>query len=77
MMERRPFKDRAKPAPVIEVLGIRMWTVTEAARVFGCCQATMFRKIKTGEIKARRLGRSWRIPEAEMRKFSDTGGGVK
>ena len=49
------------------------WTVSEAAHKLNCSRRTVYRLIDDGELKAFRLKREVRIPDAEMRRFMAPG----
>lgn len=48
-----------------------MWTVEMVADRMGVSERTVFRWIKTGRLKAFRMGRVLRIREAELIDFID------
>gem|GEM_PF-5768141 len=45
------------------------YTMKEAADQVGCCERLIWGFIKSGELKAARLGRSVRITHAELVRF--------
>ncbi len=47
----------------------RVYTVAEAARTLGMCEATVRTMVKDGRIRAIRFGRLWRISQAEMERL--------
>ena len=46
-------------------------TVVEAARLLGIGRTTVFALIKTGELRSVHIGRSRRIPMAEINAFAN------
>jgi len=49
------------------------WTVSEAAAHLNCSQASVRRLIADGDLRAYRLKKEFRIPDAEMRRFTAVG----
>lgn len=45
------------------------YTMKQAAEQVGCCERLIWAFIKSGELKAARLGRSVRITHAELVRF--------
>jgi len=46
-----------------------IYTIEEVARILKVSQTTVRRKIKTGELQSRRLGKLHRISGAELRRL--------
>lgn len=46
------------------------YTVNEVARILKCTPITIHRLCKSGEIKAFKLNRTWRIPARSLNKFN-------
>ena len=44
-------------------------TAAEAMDILGVGKNTMYRLLKSGELKGVRVGRSWRIPESSIEKL--------
>jgi excisionase family DNA binding protein len=55
------------PASTAPAGGPPLWTVAEAAAVLGVHRLAIYQMIRAGELKARRAGRSWRIPAKSVR----------
>ncbi|WP_457638410.1 helix-turn-helix domain-containing protein [Oceanithermus sp.] len=55
----------------------RWFTTVEVARHFEMGASTIRRLIETGELKAIRLGRWWRIPRSELERLEKRGLEVK
>lgn len=45
------------------------YTVKEFAKAIGVCDLTIRRKLDTGEINGKKIGRSWRIPKSELNRI--------
>lgn len=45
------------------------YSVKEFAKALGVCQLTVRRKIDSGEIKGRKIGKYWRIPKEELSRI--------
>ena len=45
------------------------YTVKEFAKAIGVCDLTIRRKLDTGEISGKKIGRSWRIPKSELNRI--------
>ena len=45
-------------------------STTEAAKKLGMSRVAVFQKIKSGEIKAQKIGRNFAIPLAEMKSYT-------
>ena len=48
---------------------MRLYRTGEASKLLGISKPTLIRKIKSGEIKAYRVGKEYRIPESEIRRL--------
>lgn len=46
-----------------------MLTVAQIAERLGLCKMTIYRRIKAGELPAVRVGRSYRVDEAQFRAY--------
>lgn len=55
----------------------KLLTIEEVARIFGLNPMTIYRKARSGDIPALKLGRCWRIPEDDLQAWikSRAGGG--
>ncbi len=60
---------KAVSKPLTEKLAYRM---KEAAEQVGCCERLIWGFIKSGELKAARLGRSVRIMHDELVRFLES-----
>lgn len=47
-------------------------TTTEAAKLLGISRIAVFKRIKTGAIKAKKVGRNFIIPRAEFAELLET-----
>jgi excisionase family DNA binding protein len=45
------------------------FSVSELAKILGISRVAVFKKIKKGEIKAKRFGRFWLIKDKELRNI--------
>ncbi|MCJ7804980.1 helix-turn-helix domain-containing protein [Patescibacteria group bacterium] len=45
------------------------FSVSELAKILGVSRVAVFKKIKKGEIKAKRFGRFWLIKDKELRNI--------
>jgi len=48
---------------------MRLYRTGKASQFLGISKPTLIRKIKSGEIKAYRVGREYRIPESEIKRL--------
>ncbi|WP_258085040.1 IS607 family transposase [Thermococcus thermotolerans] len=48
---------------------MRLYRTGEASQLLGISKPTLIRKIKSGEIKAYRIGREYRVPESEIKRI--------
>lgn len=55
---------------ILELIGSRKMTTTEAAAILGVTRAWLWRLIKRGTIKAERRGRDWWIEQAEVDRYN-------
>ncbi len=47
----------------------RYYTVDEIAELLGVCSRTIYNAIRAGRLKAKRLGRLWRLKRAWVEQF--------
>ncbi|RLE86873.1 MAG: IS607 family transposase [Thermoprotei archaeon] len=47
----------------------RLYRVSEVARMFNVSTVAVRKWIKSGKLKARRIGKLWMIPESELKRF--------
>jgi len=48
---------------------VRLYRTGEAAKKLGVSKMTILRWIKSGKLKARRIGKEYRVPESEIRRI--------
>jgi len=48
---------------------MRLYRTGKASQLLGISKPTLIRKIKSGEIKAYRIGKEYRIPESEIKRI--------
>jgi excisionase family DNA binding protein len=53
------------------VINEPVYTVRDIAERFKVTQYAVYQYIKSGRLKASRIGRSWRISERNLRRFVD------
>ncbi len=53
----------------VERLGIKLYTMKEAAEVLGVSYTTIKNYHRSGKIKGRRIGRTVEVTEAELKRF--------
>ena len=68
-MEHSAYQDRLE-AYKEEHLPVVL-TPAEAMDILGVGKNTMYRLLKSGELKGFRVGRSWRVPESSIEKLMD------
>ena len=56
---------------ILEVQTTRFLTTQEAAKRIGVTPGRIWQLIKSGEVKAERVGYFWLVPENEVDKFRD------
>ena len=66
-MEHSAYQDRLE-AYKEEHLPVVL-TPAEAMDILGVGKNTMYRLVKSGELKGFRVGRSWRVPESSIEKL--------
>lgn len=66
-MEHSAYQDRLE-AYKEEHLPVVL-TPAEAMDILGVGKNTMYRLLKSGELKGFRVGRSWRVPESSIEKL--------
>ena len=66
-MEHSAYQDRLE-AYKEEHLPVVL-TPAEAIDILGVGKNTMYRLLKSGELKGFRVGRSWRVPESSIEKL--------
>jgi len=49
------------------------WSIDQLARVLDVSYATVRRLVRSGHIRAIRIGRLWRIPDEEVQRLRDEG----
>ena len=69
----RPIIPVVVTPPSMEKMRQRILTVQEAADLTRVSGMTIYRLIKTGELPATRVGRSWRIREEDLDAYLDSG----
>jgi excisionase family DNA binding protein len=52
-----------------ETAGKRLFTVNETAQMLGSSRSLVYRLLRTGELKATRIGARKRIPETEIARI--------
>lgn len=52
-----------------EVLGVQLYNTEEAAALLGISRITVHKYIKSGRLKARRIGRPLMITDEDLRAF--------
>ena len=52
---------------------LKVYTTNEAVEILKVSQRTLYNYIKAGQIKATKIGRNWRIPENELKRFINQG----
>lgn len=52
-----------------EILGIQLYRTHEAAQLLGVSRITVHKYIKSGRLKARRIGRPLMITDEDLRDF--------
>lgn len=53
----------------------KLYKTIRLAEFFEVEQRTIQRWIKKGRLKAKKIGRSWRVPESEVLRFMNEGDG--
>jgi excisionase family DNA binding protein len=51
----------------------RLYAPVELAHIVGLKQGTIQNQCRTGQIEARKVGRSWRITREEVKRYLDHG----
>lgn len=53
------------------------YTVKEIAKILSLTEETIREKLRKGELKGIKIGKSWRIAEKQLKEFIDMKGEVK
>ena len=54
---------------MIEIDGMKVYTLTEASKIMGMNKVTIRKYIHAGKLKAKMIGRKWWIPEKSIKDF--------
>lgn len=54
----------------LRIGGANMLHITEAAKRAGCSKRTLERRIKSGGMRAEKIGASWFVSESELKRLS-------
>lgn len=52
---------------------IKVYTIREAAAILKVTERTMYTYIKSGDLKASKIGNRWRVSEEDIRLFLTSG----
>ena len=52
---------------------IKVYTLKEVEDILKVTQRTLYNYIKSGQLKAVKLGREWRVTDEELKNFLKTG----
>ena len=52
---------------------IKVYTLKEVEDILKVTQRTLYNYIKSGQLKAVKLGREWRVTDEELKSFLKTG----
>ena len=52
---------------------LKVYTLDEVADILKITRRTLYTYIKTGKLKATKIGRYWRVSEAALQDFVDRG----
>lgn len=52
---------------------LKVYTLDEVADILKITRRTLYTYIKTGKLKATKIGRYWRVSEAALQAFVDRG----
>ena len=52
---------------------IRLYTLTEVADILRVTRRTLYNYIKSGQLKAVKMGREWRITHENLKGFIESG----
>jgi len=55
---------------------IRVYALDEVADILKITRRTLYTYVKTGKLKAVKIGKYWRVAEQELQDFIATGTGV-
>lgn len=53
--------------------GINVYTTQEVADILSVTQRTVYNYIASGQLKAAKIGRHWRVTEEQFQNFLDSG----
>lgn len=53
--------------------GINVYTTQEVADILSVTQRTVYNYIASGQLKAAKIGRHWRVTEEQLQSFLDSG----
>jgi excisionase family DNA binding protein len=72
-VELRPPPAAAPPASPPPDVPVQMYTLEEASKRLAVCHETLLRAVRKGSVHGVKIGRHWRISEAELRRVSVEG----
>ena len=52
---------------------LKVYTLDEVADILKITRRTLYTYIKTGKLRATKIGRYWRVSEAALQEFVDRG----
>lgn len=53
--------------------GINVYTTQEVADILSVTQRTIYNYIASGQLKAAKIGKYWRVTEEQLQNFLDSG----
>ena len=56
-----------------EIAGVKVYELGEIAETLKMDRETLLRKIRNGELKAQRVGRSYHVTEGHLREWLESG----
>lgn len=54
-------------------MAIKVYTLEEVAEILQLTRRTLYNYIKSGKLKAVKIGKYWRVPEEALQHFINTG----
>ena len=57
----------------MKYMAVKTYTLDEVAQILQLTRRTLYSYVKAGQLKAVKIGRSWRVTEAALQEFLSKG----
>ena len=52
-----------------EISDLKLYNLADVSEIMGLTHRTIWNYVKAGKLKARKIGREWKVTERELREF--------